>query len=33
MIPRLLNIQGIASIAAALALLSLLLAQKLEIRH
>jgi len=33
MIPRLLNIQGIAGIAAALALLSLLLAQKLETRH
>jgi hypothetical protein len=33
MIPRLLNFQGIAGIAAALALLSLLLVQKLETRH
>lgn len=33
MIPRLLNFQGIAGIAAALALLSLMLVQKIETRH
>lgn len=33
MIPRLLNFQGIAGIAAALALLSLLIVQKIETRH
>jgi hypothetical protein len=33
MIPRLLNVQGIVGIAAALALLAMLVAQKLETRH